>query len=75
MRPNEYKETPLGKIPKEWEIKELNEVSLEITIGVVSSATPYYTSREKGVPYFRSQNVRENELTPTEIYVTKEFAQ
>ncbi len=69
----EFKDTEIGRIPKEWVIKELNEVTVEITIGVVSSATPYYTSPENGVPYFRSQNVRENKLTPTEIYVTKEF--
>ena len=69
----EYKQTPIGKTPKEWEVKRLEEASFEVTIGVVNPATPYYTSANNGVPYFRSQNVRENRLEPTNVYVKPEF--
>jgi type I restriction enzyme S subunit len=69
----EYKETPIGKITKEWDVKRLEEASKEVTIGVVNPATPYYTSANDGVPYFRSQNVRENRLEPTNVYVRPEF--
>ena len=69
----EYKDTPIGKTPKEWDIKRLEEASKEVTIGVVNPATPYYTSANDGVPYFRSQNVRENRLEPTNVYVRPEF--
>ncbi len=69
----EFKDTEIGRIPKKWGIKKLEEVSTEVTIGVVNPATPYYTTPDKGVPYFRSQNVRENKLEPTDIYVEKEF--
>lgn len=62
-------------IPKSWSIRMLEEVAHEVTIGVVNPATPYYTTPDKGVPYFRSQNVRENRLEPTTIFVTKEFNQ
>jgi len=69
----EYKQTPIGTIPKTWEVKRLEEASIEVTIGVVNPATPYYTSANDGVPYFRSQNVRENRLEPTNVYVKREF--
>jgi type I restriction enzyme S subunit len=69
----EYKDTPIEKIPKEWDVKRLEEASMEVTIGVVNPATPYYTSANDGVPYFRSQNVRENRLEPTNVYVRPEF--
>ena len=69
----EFKDTKIGRIPKEWEVVKLEKVTTEVSIGVVSSETPYYTSPENGVPYFRSQNVKENKLIPTDIYVTKEF--
>jgi type I restriction enzyme S subunit len=71
----EYKDTPIGTIPKTWQIAKLEEVSKEVIIGNVNPATPFYTTAENGVPYFRSQNVRENNLLPTNIYVKKEFNQ
>jgi len=69
----EYKETPIGKIPKEWDIKRLEEAAMEVIIGVVNPATPYYTSAKEGIPYFRSQNVKEYRLEPTNVYVRPEF--
>jgi type I restriction enzyme S subunit len=69
----EYKDTPIGKTPKTWQTARLEEASLEVTIGVVNPATPYYTSVNDGVPYFRSQNVRENRLEPTNVFVRPEF--
>jgi type I restriction enzyme S subunit len=69
----EYKDTPIGKTPKTWQTARLEEASLEVTIGVVNPATPYYTSANDGVPYFRSQNVRENRLEPTNVFVRPEF--
>jgi type I restriction enzyme S subunit len=73
---NKFKKTELGEIPEEWEIKSITELSKVVTIGVVNSATPYYTSKEKGISYFRTQNVRKNNLTDLNlVYVTKEFNQ
>ena len=69
----EHKQTTIGTIPRKWQIARLEEVCKEVTIGVVNPATPYYTTAEEGVPYFRSQNVRENSLEPTNIYVKREF--
>lgn len=61
------------EIPKEWDAEKLEDASIEVTIGVVNPARPYYTSANDGIPYFRSQNVRENRLEPTDIYVKREF--
>ena len=71
----DYKDIPTEKIPATWKMKKLEEVSNEVIIGNVNPATPFYTAAENGVPYFRSQNVRENNLVPTDTYVKKEFNQ
>jgi len=69
-----YKKTEIGELPKEWDIKSVLELSQVVTIGVVNVATSSYTSKENGIPYFRTQNVRENQLTDLNlVYVTSEF--
>jgi type I restriction enzyme S subunit len=59
--PELYKESPLGWIPRDWEVKFCSEVSKRICVGIVIQPTQYY--QESGVPAFRSANVRENGLT------------
>jgi type I restriction enzyme S subunit len=68
-----FKKTEVGEIPQEWATCRLQDACHEVTIGVVNPATPYYTTPDEGVPYFRTQNVRENILEPTKIYVTHAF--
>lgn len=49
--PHLYKESPLGWIPKEWEVRELADyTSSEITYGIVQ-AGPHI---ENGIPYIRT---------------------
>lgn len=70
-----FRKTEIGEIPQEWEIKTIQELSNVVTIGVVNTATPYYTNKD-GVPYFRSQNIRKNFINESNlVYVTPEFNQ
>ena len=70
-----YKETKVGRIPKDWEVVRLGEVSTLMTNGFVGTATPYYTEDENGVIYLQGFNVRENRLRLTGVKkVTEEFS-
>ncbi|MFS8173560.1 restriction endonuclease subunit S [Vreelandella titanicae] len=57
----EFKDSPVGRIPAEWEVRRANDISDAIMVGVVIKPTQYYV--EQGVPALRSANVRENGLT------------
>ncbi|HII4458353.1 TPA: restriction endonuclease subunit S [Clostridium perfringens] len=68
----EFKETELGEIPKEWEVKKIGEISDFCSNGFVGTATPYYS--EKGTFYLMSNNVRENKIdTRNMIKVNDKF--
>ena len=55
-----FKQTEIGQIPEDWEIKSANELCETISVGIVVKPTQYYV--ESGVPCFRSANVREGHV-------------
>lgn len=72
--PELYKESKLGWIPNEWEIKEIGNVSSLVTNGFVGIATPYYTTADKGVPYLYGTNIREDSIEFNDLrYISREF--
>jgi type I restriction enzyme, S subunit len=74
IKNEQFVQTKIGMIPKNWTYESIQDVCNEVTLGVVNSATPYYTEKLKGIPYFRSQNVRENNLTTLNLaYIKPEF--
>jgi type I restriction enzyme S subunit len=71
---HQFKDSPLGRIPVEWELKSLAELSYQITNGFVGIATPYYSISPEGVPYLYGNNVRANELELVQpLYVQRRF--
>ena len=71
IAPELYKESPLGWIPKDWEVKLCAEISKRICVGIVIQPTQYY--QEAGVSAFRSANIRENGLTLDDlVYISPE---
>jgi len=67
----EYKDTPIGKIPKEWDVLPCSELCREITVGIVVTPAKYYTS--SGIPCLRSFNIQENEINPRDlVYISPE---
>jgi type I restriction enzyme S subunit len=67
-----YKQTEVGIIPDDWEVKELNNLSDKIMVGIASAATHAY--RETGVVMFRNQNIKPNHLDDSDIlYITREY--
>ena len=69
-----YKNSPLGIIPKEWEVKRLGDCTRLLTNGFVGVATPHYTEDPDGITYIQGFNVTEGGYNLTGIKkVTKEF--
>ncbi|MBN1907776.1 MAG: restriction endonuclease subunit S [Deltaproteobacteria bacterium] len=63
--PEIYKETPLGWLPKEWEIIPLGKLA-DITSGVTLSSK-IYPDQKIEVPYLRVANVQDGYLDLNEI--------
>jgi len=51
-----YKQTEMGVIPADWDVKPLSSLAGKIMVGIASAATHAY--RTKGVPMFRNQNIK-----------------
>jgi type I restriction enzyme, S subunit len=54
----EFKDSELGRIPKSWEVKKLDDVCIKIWIGLVTTMTKFYV--ENGVPLIRNSDIKES---------------
>ena len=62
-KPN--KQTEVGVIPEDWEVKSLHDLADKIMVGIASAATHAY--REKGVVMFRNQNIKPSYLDDSDV--------
>lgn len=58
------KQTEIGPVPTSWLVEQCGDLCVEISVGVVVRPRSYYV--DKGVPAFRSLNVREDRLDATD---------
>ena len=58
---HQFKDSPLGRIPMEWEVQPCIALCREIVVGIVIRPMQYY--RPDGVPVLRSANVKVNRIT------------
>jgi type I restriction enzyme S subunit len=71
MKPG-YKQTEVGVIPEDWEVKTLAAIADKIMVGIASAATHAY--RLKGVPMFRNQNIKVGFLDDSDLlFVAPEY--
>ena len=71
---SKYKQTEIGVIPEDWEVKPLNEITSLMTNGFVGISKSHYTDFDNGVIYIQGFNVEENSFNFTGIKkVTEEF--
>jgi type I restriction enzyme S subunit len=71
MKPG-YKQTEIGVIPEEWEVKPLSAITDKIMVGIASAATHAY--RTTGVPMFRNQNIKNGHLDDSDLlFVSPEY--
>jgi type I restriction enzyme, S subunit len=67
-----YKQTEVGVIPEDWEVKSLHTIADKIMVGIASAATHAY--RGKGVVMFRNQNIKPNRLDDSDVlYIAPEY--
>jgi len=67
-----YKQTEIGIVPMQWEVKPLAEIAEKIMVGIASAATHAY--RAKGVPMFRNQNVKAGKLDDSDLlFIAPEY--
>ncbi|MEB3192542.1 MAG: restriction endonuclease subunit S [Snowella sp.] len=70
---HQFKDSPLGRIPVEWEVKTLVQCANRVIVGLASSTTHAY--RDIGIPLIRNQNIRRGYFDDTEIlYLDPIFA-
>jgi type I restriction enzyme S subunit len=62
---HEFKDSPLGRVPVEWDVKPAIAICRQIIVGIVIRPVQYY--KPDGVPVFRSANVRENCIDPSNL--------
>lgn len=71
VRPG-YKQTEVGVIPEDWEVKPLNTLADKIMVGIASAATHAY--RDKGIILFRNQNIKPGYLDDSDVlHITPEY--
>ncbi|MBE2170058.1 MULTISPECIES: restriction endonuclease subunit S [unclassified Cobetia] len=71
--PELYQESPLGLVPREWNVGELGEEA-KITVGFVGTTSRFYTTEDNGIKFFRTGNITEHGLDSSNIkWVTPEF--
>ena len=59
-RPEQFKDSPLGRIPSDWEVRACHSLCREIVVGIVVKPAQYYVG--EGVPVLRSANIREDRI-------------
>jgi len=69
--PDSYRDSPLGQIPSDWEVMELNNIA-DVRDGTHESPCYY----ENGVIFITSKNIKNGELDFSDItYISKEDAE
>ncbi len=68
--PEHFKDSLLGEIPKDWEVRTCESVCREIVVGIVIKPSQYY--KPSGIPVLRSANVREAGLDPSDLVFMSE---
>ena len=64
--PQGYKDSPLGIIPEDWEVKRLGEISKLYSGGTPKSGNPLYYNGT--IPFIRSGEISQNK---TELFLTQ----
>jgi type I restriction enzyme S subunit len=57
-----FKNTKIGEIPEDWDVKKLGELSELMTNGFVGTATPFHTKSPDSVIYLQGYNIRANKI-------------
>lgn len=69
---HEFKDSPLGRIPVEWEVENYSEGCKRVSVGIATSTTKHF--KDKGVPLIRNQNVLSGSFSLDDLlFISREF--
>ena len=66
----EFKDTEIGKIPKEWEVVSLEDASLTIRTGPFGSQLKKSELSESGIKVYTQDNVLKNDFSLGNLYIS-----
>lgn len=67
-----YKQTEIGVIPEEWEVKSIKELKLDISDGNYSSKYPKQSDFITfGIPFIRANNIKNMTVLNKDMGVMK----
>lgn len=70
---DEFKDTPRGRIPINWNIERLGDIT-QVTVGHVGPISQYYTDSDEGIPLVSTTNISDNGMDLKNLkFVSKEF--
>lgn len=70
----EFKDTEIGRIPKEWDVVKLIDYCEKICVGFVGTCERFYTNEANGVMMLRTGNLQDGNLCLKNLkYVLPEF--
>lgn len=68
------KQTEIGLIPEDWEVKEISSIKDKLVVGFVGTCEKYYTTPANGIVMLRTGDLKESYIDFSNTkYVTKEF--
>lgn len=69
---HKFKDSPLGRIPVEWEVENYSEGCKRVSVGIATSTTKHF--KDKGVPLIRNQNVLSGSFSLDDLlFISREF--
>ena len=67
-----FKQTEIGEIPEDWDVKPLETLAKSINNGFVGTAAKHYVN--DGIPYLMAKNIRENRIELGQLsYISDNF--
>jgi len=71
----EFKDSPVGKIPKGWGVVSVDDLCAKVFVGIATSTTHAYTD-DSGVAILRNQNIKDGRIDSSDLlFITKEFSE
>ncbi len=73
LQTEEYKQTELGELPKEWEVVKLKDLNLDISDGNYAANYPKQSDFvSEGIPFIRANNIKNLKIIWQDMkYITK----
>lgn len=66
-----FKDSPLGRIPAEWEVDRYDAFCEKVSVGIATSSSSFFA--EDGIIFLRNQNIKENYISLHDVLFISSF--